>query len=140
LTRPDFHRLDFFEKFHRLISDPPLPRFSQRDGFEIDYEFKLVRLHDWEVGCLFASENTFCVSASLPIDANEVCAIAREAASFSKLASVVNRRQFVVSRQPNNLFAQLPEQGIGVHQMRADPLFGECCESSIEFAFRCWLA
>src|SRR5215470_15954499 len=32
LTGPDFHRLDFFEWFHRLISDPPLPRFSQRDA------------------------------------------------------------------------------------------------------------
>jgi hypothetical protein len=31
LTGPDFHRLDFLEKFHRLNSDPPLPRFSQRD-------------------------------------------------------------------------------------------------------------
>jgi hypothetical protein len=31
LTGPDLHRLDFFERFHLLISDPPLPRFSQRD-------------------------------------------------------------------------------------------------------------
>src|SRR5215831_14482797 len=34
LTGPDFHRLDFFEWFHRLISDPPLPRFSQRDALD----------------------------------------------------------------------------------------------------------
>jgi len=34
LTGPDFHRLDFFEWFHRLISDPPLPRFSQRDSLD----------------------------------------------------------------------------------------------------------
>jgi hypothetical protein len=41
LTRPEFHRLDFFEKFHRLISDPPLPHFSQRDGLEIDDQQEL---------------------------------------------------------------------------------------------------
>jgi hypothetical protein len=32
LTGLDFHQLDFFEWFHRLISDPPLQRFSQRDS------------------------------------------------------------------------------------------------------------
>jgi hypothetical protein len=48
LTGLDFHQLDFFEWFHRLISDPPLPRFSQRDSFEIDQElkFRLAALRD----------------------------------------------------------------------------------------------
>jgi hypothetical protein len=31
LTGPDLHRLDFFERSHRLLSDPPLPLFCQRD-------------------------------------------------------------------------------------------------------------
>jgi len=26
-------------------------------GLEVDYEFKLGRLHDWEVGCVFTSEH-----------------------------------------------------------------------------------
>jgi hypothetical protein len=32
LTGLDFHQLDSFEGFHQLISDPPFPRFSQRDS------------------------------------------------------------------------------------------------------------
>jgi hypothetical protein len=37
LTGLDFHQLDSFEGFHQLISDPPFPRFSQRDspGFRV---------------------------------------------------------------------------------------------------------
>jgi len=31
LTGLDFHQLDSFEGFHQLISDPPFPRFSQRE-------------------------------------------------------------------------------------------------------------
>jgi hypothetical protein len=32
LTGLDFHQLNSFEGFHQLISDPPFPRFSQRDS------------------------------------------------------------------------------------------------------------
>src|SRR5215469_13865868 len=32
LTALDSHQLDSFEGFHQLISDPPFPRFSQRDS------------------------------------------------------------------------------------------------------------
>ena len=34
LTGLDFHQLDSFEGFHQLISDPPFPRFSQRDSLD----------------------------------------------------------------------------------------------------------
>ena len=49
LTGLDFHQLDFFEWFHRLISDPPLPRFSQRDGLQIDHQVQFGRLHDRQI-------------------------------------------------------------------------------------------
>jgi hypothetical protein len=35
LTGLDFHQLDSFEGFHQLISDPPFPRFSQRDSLDL---------------------------------------------------------------------------------------------------------
>jgi hypothetical protein len=35
LTGLDSHQLDSFEGFHRLISDPPFPRCSQRDSADI---------------------------------------------------------------------------------------------------------
>src|SRR5215470_13136385 len=57
LTGLDFHQLDFFEWFHRLISDPPLPHFSQRDSLDIDHELELGWLRKWQVGCLAAPQN-----------------------------------------------------------------------------------
>src|SRR5262249_54282380 len=128
---------DFFEKFHRLISDPPLPRFSQRDGLQIDEQLDLRDLCDWQVGRLLALENAAGVNAGKPVAGRNIACVAREAAGRNELAIMENRRYCVMERQRCKLFAPATKERITAadYEPGHSTLSNNACEYRLEVSF-----
>src|SRR5262245_39423724 len=79
-------------------------------GLQVDDQFKLGRLRDWQVRWLFALENSTDVDASLPISVSSIRSVARKTANRNELASLINRRQSLSCRPPRKLFCPRIEE------------------------------
>jgi hypothetical protein len=81
-------------------------------GREVDHELKFGRLHDRQLRGLGTFEDFAGIDASLAIRIDQTSSIAHQAASRSKLASVVNCWQPMTRRQRSKLSAAAGEKCI----------------------------
>ena len=80
------------------------------------------RLHDRQVGGLFALENPAGIDAGQTISIGNVATVAHQAAGGGELAHPIDRGHRVARRQRDDLFAPAVEERIGADEERADPL------------------
>lgn len=73
--------------------------------FEIDHQFELGRLPDWQLRRFRPSQDRASIDADLPIHLGEAGTIADEAAGPDRLAAFVNRGKRVARRQGDQLRA-----------------------------------
>jgi len=78
---------------------------------EVDREFELSRLHDWEVGRLGAPEDAPGVDANLAQGIVNVGAVAHQSADFDKAVPGICRWEQVPRRKNRKLSASRSEKG-----------------------------
>src|SRR6476620_2480043 len=68
-------------------------------GFEIDDQFKLRCLHDWQFGRIFALENPAGINAGQAVAVQHVRSVAHETASRRKATPLIDRGYGVANTQ-----------------------------------------
>ena len=59
---------------------------------EVDDQFELARLHDWEIACFLSVQNTAGINANLMIRIRKTRSVAHQPAAFDRFAPRKNRR------------------------------------------------
>ena len=72
-------------------------------GFEIDDQFKLRCLHDWQFGGIFTLENPAGVNAGQAVAVQRVRSVVHQTASRSKVTILRDRGHGVANRQGGEL-------------------------------------
>src|SRR5262249_45449630 len=100
-------------------------RHTEREclrGFEIDHQLELGWLHHRKVGGLCTGDNPAGVHANLAVCVAEVRTVADEAAGLDKFPTIVNRGNFVMGREHDDLLKATDEEWIGADDERATAL------------------
>src|SRR5215475_1401760 len=82
-------------------------------GLEVDHQLEFGRLDNWQVGRLFALEDSTDVDTRLPIRVDKACSVAHQPAGLGKLAPLVDRRHRSTRRQRDELFTPCEGERIG---------------------------
>src|ERR1051325_1622540 len=80
---------------------------------EIDDEFELGGLDDWNVGGIVALENSAGIDAGLPVGVANAGPVAHQAPCGRRLARDINRRESILSRKGDDPFP------MGIHECAA---------------------
>ena len=81
-------------------------------GLEIDDKFEFGRLHDRQIGRLFASEDFAGINTALMDSLDKACAVAQQTTSPSELTREIHGRHSMLGRQRYNLIAAIDEKWI----------------------------
>src|SRR5262249_56716556 len=100
--------------------------------FEIKRQVEFHRLLDWQVGGLFAFENSAGVGSGEAKRIGNTRAVAHEATSGDRLAQIMDCWHRVARRQADKKIVSSPKECIGADDNRVDPLFCEVREGSID--------
>src|SRR5262249_32327252 len=103
-------------------------------GFEVYHEFKLGRLHDRQVGRLFALENPAGVDTGLPPSIKIVRRIAYKTADCHGRAQGVNRWHGMAGRQRDDLRGIGKKRNGAAHHERVSPLLNKLRKRRLELA------
>src|SRR5262249_12388625 len=104
-------------------------------GFEVYKEFKLGRLHGWQVSRLFALENPAGVHTGWPPGRKIVRAIAHETADCHGLAQGVNRWHGMAGRQRDDLIGICKKRNGAAHHEPVSPLLNNVRKGRLELAW-----
>src|SRR2546430_14744265 len=77
---------------------------------EIDHELKLGRRHDRQIRALRALEHAANIDTSQPISLGDARSVAYQTAGFGIFTQPVDRREPVVGRQRNEVYAAVGNQ------------------------------
>src|SRR5215468_4948692 len=103
---------------------------------EVDYQLKLHRLLDRQIGGLGASENFAGESASLAPTGGEIGAVAHQAAGEDELTPFVDRGYYLAGRQRYDLFSLVGEKRIAIYDERARSNASQSFEGGVDLAHR----
>src|SRR5690349_11339136 len=91
-------------------------------GLEIDHQLELGWLHDRQIGWLCSCDYPARIGADLAVCVGQMRTIADEATGRDKLATIVNRRNFVICRQHDDLMRTANKEWIGADDERTTAL------------------
>src|SRR4029453_10012349 len=97
-------------------------------GFEIDDQFKLGRLHDWQFGRIFALENPAGINAGHAVAVQKVRSVAHQTASRGKAPPLSDRWYGVANRQGGQLVEAAKEDRAAADQEAAHSQTFYVCE------------
>jgi hypothetical protein len=102
-------------------------------SFQIYYEFKLGRLHDWQIRGAFAFEDTGNKSTGLPERVLQIGPVTHQAAFFGKLPPFINRGYPELHRRIDKQRTPTEKIGIGTDKHCASMLLPECLKGIGDF-------
>src|SRR6516165_4600389 len=103
-------------------------------GFEVDDEFQLGRLLNWQIGRFLPLENASGIDANFAVRVADAGAIAHQTAGQRELKAWEDRGQRMTGRQRCELFPAQIEEGAGADQDRSNVLLRKSCEGRFEVA------
>ena len=103
--------------------------------FEIDDQFKLGCLHDWQFGGIFALENPAGINASQAVAVQNVRSIAHQTSSRRKATKLTDRGYGVANSQGSQLInAAIDDRARADHEPAHSQTF-YVCEDCIKVTF-----
>src|SRR6516164_5906784 len=98
----------------------------------IDYQFELVRLHDWQIRRLRAFEDATDINANLTVTIDYVGPIAHQTPDFGVVTQCVRRWEVMECRQLCQLDAPAVKKRACRNENRIRPLATKGFESTID--------
>src|SRR5215468_9276204 len=104
-------------------------------GLEVNHQLELGRLHDRQGGRLGSFENLPGIHSDLAKCFGEVCAVGDEPPGRNVFAPIINRGNFEVCRQHDNLMKSAEEEWVCAYNECPASVLGERSESIIDVTF-----
>ena len=110
---------------------------AQRLGsLEIDNQLEFSRLRDWQVGRLFAPENTPGIDTDLAVCIGKSGSIADQSSGCGKFSKWINRRNRMTCRESDYLIALKDKKWIGTDKESVGPISSDRLEGRFQLANR----
>src|SRR5215468_4155752 len=104
-------------------------------GFEIDDQFKLGRLQDWQFGRIFTLENPARINARQAVAVQKVRSVAHQTAGYGKVSKLVNRGHGMTNSQGSQLIDAAVEDRARTDYEPAHLQTFYVCEGCIKVSF-----
>src|SRR5262245_6481103 len=100
----------------------------------VDDQFKLGRLHDWQISGLGTFEDAAGVDPDLTKRIHNVGSVTHQPADFGKLTQGICRGERMARRQIDQLSTPANKKNVDADEDGFGPLACESCEGCVDFA------